>query len=92
MEGIIGIKLGKPGWKEFTIAPQIGGALTWAKGHFDAPTGRISVSWKVAGNALTMDVEIPSNARASFVIPKGWVGQADSVLESGKHKIQLKRG
>ena len=92
MEGIIGIKIGEPGWRRFSIAPQIGGNLTWAKGHFDAPTGRISVSWKVKGDDLSIDVDIPANATAMFTIPSGWTGNVDRTLTSGHHSIQLKRG
>jgi alpha-L-rhamnosidase len=66
---LAGIRPAAPGFKKIHIQPAIVGDLTWVKGHFDSPYGRIVSDWKIEGNRLTMDVTIPTNTTATIVVP-----------------------
>lgn len=92
MGTIIGIRPGSPGWREFTLAPEPGADLTWAKGHYDSPQGRIGVDWKVEGNTLTVNFQVPANTRAFVKIPPGWKGDWPKELGSGTRSLQATRG
>lgn len=83
--GLLGIRPQGPGFREVTIAPQLVGDLTWAKGHYDSPYGRIVSSWKRDGNKVTLDVTIPPNTKAEVAIPNT---DCKRVTESGKSIIE----
>jgi len=70
----------RPGFKHTIIRPQPVGDLTWARAHHDSPYGRISSSWKLEGDALTLDIAIPANTRATVHVPAKSV---EAVIESG---------
>lgn len=58
-------------WESFVIAPVPGGGLTWAKGHLDTPQGRMRVEWRIEGDELHIDAEIPAGSRARIIFPDG---------------------
>lgn len=58
-------------WEAFTIAPLPGGGVSWAKGHLDTPQGRISVEWRIEGDELVVEADIPAGSRATVVFPDG---------------------
>ncbi|MBC6495684.1 family 78 glycoside hydrolase catalytic domain [Microbacterium sp. 4-7] len=58
-------------WEAFTIAPLPGGGVSWAKGHLDTPQGRIRVEWRVEGDELVVEADIPAGSRATVVFPDG---------------------
>lgn len=66
-------------WESFTIAPLPGGGVRWAKGHLDSPQGRIRVEWRIEGDALVLEADIPAGSRATVVFPDG----TTRVVESG---------
>ena len=78
--GILGIDLLQPGFKKIRIAPQVGGDLTWARGHFDSIAGNIGVSWQFTNKLLTLNVTIPVNTTAEIDVP---TTSASAVTESG---------
>lgn len=65
-----------PGFKHFIIAPETdpSGQMTFAKGHYDSPYGRIASSWAKQGNYINYHISIPANTTAMLVLP--------SVIES----------
>ena len=87
IEGIAGIQLdpAKPGYKHFFIRPGVVGDLTWAKGEYDSPYGRITSDWKLADSWLTLAVEVPANTSATVVCP---TSIPSSVTESGRPAAQ----
>lgn len=91
MNAIIGIRPGTPGWRRFVVSPEPGGGLSWAKGHYDSPAGRIAVSWKVVGDELKADVTIPANTRAKVRFPTGWTYEGAKEIGSGNHTLVAKR-
>lgn len=62
---------GSVAWHTFTIAPVLGGGLTWATGHLDTPRGRIRVEWRIDGDELQIEAEVPAGSAATVVFPDG---------------------
>lgn len=71
-----------PAYKHIILRPIPGGGLSYAKGHYDSIRGRIAVDWKIDGDKLLVNVEIPSNTTATLHLP---ANSSDAVTESGKH-------
>ena len=76
----IGIDPDQPGYKHIIINPRPGGGLTSAKATHQSMYGEIASGWKLEGDKLTMEVEIPDNTSATLHIP----GSAADVLINGK--------
>ncbi|MGA2064995.1 MAG: glycoside hydrolase family 78 protein [Thermoguttaceae bacterium] len=85
---VLGIDSQGPGFKSLIIRPIPGGDLTWARGHYDSPHGRIAVAWSADGRHFDLNVTIPANATALVFIP---AADASAVEESGK-KAALSEG
>ena len=58
-----------PGWKHFRIEPQPGGGLTYAKATLNTPYGIAVSSWKISGQALQLNLQIPVNTTAEVILP-----------------------
>lgn len=69
-EHVVGIrqKEGTVGWTHPLIAPSPVGDVTSAQGHYDAPDGRISVSWHIRNDRFILTGAAP---RASVRMPSG---------------------
>jgi len=59
----------RPGYKRFTIHPRPGGGLTWAKGAYDSPRGRIASAWRIEKGAFSLEVTVPTNTSAMVHLP-----------------------
>ncbi|WP_340114185.1 glycoside hydrolase family 78 protein [Maribellus mangrovi] len=68
---VAGIKIDEnhPGYKHFILAPHPGGGLTYAKATFESVHGTIVSDWKIDGNKMKYDVEVPANTTASVILP-----------------------
>ncbi len=83
-KSLLGINALAPGFTRFEIRPQPAGDLTWARGYYDAVTGRIASEWKIEGEHFTMRVTVPANTTALICIPS----LADTpILESGQNAL-----
>ena len=69
-----------PGYKHIKVKPHIGGNFTTVSASLDTYYGRLSNSWKIENNTLTMNVEIPCNTSATIYVP---ADNVNSVSESG---------
>jgi alpha-L-rhamnosidase len=69
------------GYKHIKIQPHIGGDFTTASASLKTYYGTASNSWKIDGDKIEMDVEIPANTKATVFIP---ASNADAITESGK--------
>ena len=69
-----------PGYKHIKIKPHMGGGFTNASASLQTYYGKLSSSWKVDGNKIYMDVEIPANTMATVFVP---ANSAGAVTESG---------
>jgi len=58
-----------PGYKHFTIAPEPGGGLTWARGEYKSIRGAIISDWRLENGAFRLDVTVPVNTTATVSLP-----------------------
>lgn len=66
---IAGIAPLAPGYREISIAPLVGGGLTWAEASLDAPVGTIRVRWELDGTAVRLEADIPRDCTAVIEVP-----------------------
>lgn len=78
-----GLRRTSPTWRTFVVEPRPGAGLTWARTHHDSPHGRISVAWRVDGDALALEVTVPPGTRASVVLPSGETAE----VGPGRHSL-----
>ncbi len=58
-----------PGFKHFTIKPNLLGDLTSAKATYDSSRGKIVSDWKLIGDEFQLTVVVPANSTATIHIP-----------------------
>ena len=59
----------EPGYKHIIIHPHPGGGLTYARATIGSPYGKISSNWKLAKNAMTLNILVPPNTTATVYVP-----------------------
>lgn len=64
-----GLKEAAPGFKKICIMPHPGGGFTYMKAAEITPYGEASSSWRIEGDTLTLEVEIPFNTSAEVYVP-----------------------
>lgn len=79
-ENIGGIRCEAPGFKRFTIDPQMDGPLTWARTSYDSVAGTISTNWSKDERGYRLQVVIPANTIATVCLPKT---DSSAILEGG---------
>lgn len=75
------------GYKHSKIEPHIGGGFTNAAASLQTYYGKLSNSWKLTGDQLVMEVEVPVNTTATVFVP---AKSADAITESGAPLTQSK--
>lgn len=70
-----------PGYKHIKIKPQTGGALTHASASLQTYYGVIRSGWKIDGDNIQVDVEIPANTKATIWLP---ATDLEKITEKGK--------
>jgi alpha-L-rhamnosidase len=89
-KSILGIvaDLEQPGFKHFYIQPSLFGDMSFAKGSVESLYGEIVVDWKRSETDFQIDVTVPVNSTATFVLPKQIASKETKIeLESGKHSF-----
>ncbi|XVQ07188.1 family 78 glycoside hydrolase catalytic domain [Spirillospora sp. CA-255316] len=76
---------GSAGWESFVVAPVLNEAITWAKGTFDGPQGRIAVDWRVEDGHLTISVDVPGGSDARIRFPDG------GIVRTGPGRLSVRR-
>ena len=69
------------GYKHSRIMPHIGRGITGASASLDTYYGKLSSSWKLDGDKLTLDVEVPANTTADVYVPSA---ELSKVSEGGR--------
>jgi len=69
-----------PGYKHIKIQPHIGGGLTNASASLQTYYGKASSGWKIEGNKIIMDIEIPANTTATVFVP---ASNKEAITENG---------
>jgi alpha-L-rhamnosidase len=87
----------QPACKHFILHPRPGGDLTWARGEYDSPHGKIVSRWRweertpsglgsaPAARVFVLDVVVPANTTATVYVP---ATDADTVLEGDQRAAQ----
>ena len=73
----LGIELapGAAGFDRVEIRPHPGGSLSYARGSFRSVRGEISTAWALDGDRFSLDVNVPTNVRASVHVPSARPGE-----------------
>ena len=71
---------------EIIIKPYPNRLLEYVKGEYDSPLGLIKSGWRYIGEEIEFNISIPSNNKATLVLPSG----ETRVLESGNHSIKVR--
>ena len=70
-----------PGFKHVVLRPQLPSGVEWVKSSKETPYGLVRSEWKVEGDKMTFEVEIPANSTATFFSP---VNAAECELNGAK--------
>ena len=85
---LAGIVPSTPGFKEFTIQPQVVGDLNWVNAKHETLYGSIAVSWKRENGVFYLSVDVPVNTRATVILPDG--NNTQKMVGSGKYSFECK--
>lgn len=66
---IAGIRNVKNGYEAFTVAPEIGCGLEFAKAYINSPKGKIRCEWKKDNGKTAVEIEIPDGSTAEIRLP-----------------------
>ena len=55
-----------PGYHHILLKPEVGTALTYAKGSYESIYGNIKMEWKQTDDGYVFDIEIPANTTATL--------------------------
>lgn len=81
-EHAAGLKVGEPGYRTFTIKPDIAKeGLYFVKARYQSINGNIESLWRKNGKQLTLSVTVPVNTVADVFIP---TSDPDTILEGNK--------
>ena len=58
-----------PGFKHIVIHPRPGGGMSFAKASYDSIRGRIESGWRMQGENIEMNIEVPANTTATVYVP-----------------------
>ena len=61
-----------PGPDDFDIAPDFLRVLSFAKGEYNAPCGKVRVHWKRENDIIRLSIEAPDDAAGWIVLPAGY--------------------
>ncbi len=75
---------GHIGYKHATIKPYLGMGFTHARGELQTYYGKISNGWKIEGDRLNMETEIPANTTAIIYFPS-----TKNVMVNGKRAEEV---
>lgn len=81
-EGLGGIRDDEkaPGYRHFTAAPGVESGLQRVDASLATGYGKIASAWRVEGDTLTYELDVPPNTTATVILPAAGLG---TVLESG---------
>ena len=80
---LAGIEPTSPGFKTFTVSPQVVGNLTYVNTSHETIYGTIIVEWKYENERFTLFVTVPVNTLATIILPNG----KEQQVGSGRHSF-----
>lgn len=79
----------QPGFKHVLLKPIFPHGLHESTTSYDSPYGKIVSEWKLRGDKVTYNIQIPANATATFYPPYNIRNGHAVRLEAGKHRLEL---
>jgi alpha-L-rhamnosidase len=79
-----GLAPAEPGYATVLVAPQPGGGITEADTTLVTPHGRVSVSWRIDGDRLRVEVQVPDGVDAIVRLP----GEEERTVRGGGHVFE----
>lgn len=79
-QAVGGIVPEEPGYRTFSINPQIPSGINWADVTKETPYGKIEVHWKISGDTVEYDLTVPVGTTARFTDISG----KTRLLEAGR--------
>lgn len=73
-----------PGFKHVILRPQLPQGVEWVKTSKQTPYGKVRSEWRVEGDKMIFDVEIPANTTATFYAP---AAAAECVVDGQSVKL-----
>lgn len=84
---IAGIRNVKNGFASFTVSPEFGCGLDFAKAEFNLPNGKLKSEWKKnSDGSFIAEIEIPDGARASIKLHANG-GNSEIARQGGKYSF-----
>jgi alpha-L-rhamnosidase len=86
----------RPGYRHVLLAPKPCGGIEWANAAIETSYGRAAIGWRLDGDTVVVDVELPFGTTGEFTAPATAASivtldgrAADTVagLEPGHHTI-----
>ena len=88
----LNVDLSQPHDTQIRLTPRPGGDLTWVEAEVETAYGRLALAWRLEGEALKLEIEVPAGAVAQLAVPAGYrqSGEpASTRLGSGRHSFSL---
>jgi len=82
---VAGLRPSAPGFKEFIVAPEPVGDLTWAEAKYHSIGGPIAVRWERTASEFKLQVDVPANTSALVHVP---APSASSVREGNTNAAE----
>ena len=83
----------EPAYGKVVVAPTPGGGLTFARASILTAYGRTMAGWRLEGEELALDVDLPPGSRGLVIAPEGYAtasGEREVDLASGTHVLRLR--
>jgi len=83
----------EPGYRRFTVKPQIPEGIDWVNISKETPYGTIYVQWQANGNSLSMQLTVPPGTEAELWMPQRtdsntWsYPQSPKMLKAGTYNL-----
>jgi alpha-L-rhamnosidase len=61
-----------PGYKQVRIAPRPSARMSGAKASLSTPYGVVKTDWRIVGDSIFVQTEVPPNAQATVELPTGF--------------------
>ena len=83
-EDVLGIKKQSPGYKTFTVKPNLAAIIPWARGSVDTVYGRIAVDYKLGSH---FSITVPQNTQCEVFVPQPGGGFVRHELGGGSYAL-----
>jgi alpha-L-rhamnosidase len=86
----------RPGYRHVLLAPKPGRGIDWANAAIETSYGRAAIGWRLEGDTLVADVELPFGTTGEFTAPAtggstvtvdGQMAHTVVPLEPGHHTV-----